>query len=350
MSTQSIKAKSTSAKPISTKPKKSKASPAKIPGLTQKQLLNAWRKMVEIREFEERIHVENPTGDIAGFIHLYAGEEAIAVGICEHLTDADYIGSTHRGHGHCIAKGCDLNGMMAEIFGRVTGLCGGKGGSMHIADLSKGMLGANAIVGGAPPLATGAALTAKTRGTRNVAVAFTGDGGSNQGLTFEAMNMAVVLQLPCIFVFENNGYGEGTGHDYAVGSRDIAGRAAAFGMPAVKVDGCDFFAVYDAAADAIERARNGGGPSAIEATAMRWYGHFEGDPMNYRSKEELAFIRAERDPLLIFRERTRDVLAAADLDAIVDEVRAQVDEAVKAARAAPFPPVENVLTDVYVSY
>lgn len=237
--------------------------------LSKSELLKAYRKMREIRVFEERLHQENTTGDIPGFIHLYCGEEAIAVGVCENLKDTDYIGSTHRGHGHCIAKGCDIHGMMAEIFGKDSGLCRGKGGSMHIADLSKGMLGANAIVGGAPPLAIGAALTAKTLGNGGVAVSFTGDGGSNQGLVFEAMNMAVVLQLPVIFMFENNGFGEATGHDYAVGGRNITQRAAGFGMPAVKVDGTDFFAVYEAVSEAVERARNGGGPTAIEAIAHR---------------------------------------------------------------------------------
>ena len=199
-------------------------------------------------------------GGIPGFVHLYAGQEASAVGVCAHLGRSDYIASTHRGHGHSIAKGCDVTGMMVELFAKQGGLCGGKGGSMHIADLDQGMLGANGIVGGGPPLVVGAALTAKTLGTGNVAVSFTGDGGSNQGTTFEAMNMAVVLKLPAIFVFENNGYGEYTGASYAVGSRDIAGRAAGFGMPAVKVSGDDFFAVHEAAREAVERARAGGGP------------------------------------------------------------------------------------------
>ncbi|MFS0827771.1 thiamine pyrophosphate-dependent dehydrogenase E1 component subunit alpha [Pseudomonas phoenicis] len=318
--------------------------------LSKAQLLRAYRKMREIRVFEERLHHENTTGDIPGFIHLYSGEEAIAVGVCENLTDADYIGSTHRGHGHCIAKGCDLHGMMAEIFGKASGLCRGKGGSMHIADLSKGMLGANAIVGGAPPLAIGAALTAKTLGTRNVAVSFTGDGGSNQGLVFEAMNMAVVLKLPAVFVFENNGFGEATGHDYAVGGRDIASRAAGFGMPAVKVDGTDFFAVYEAAAQAVERARNGEGPSAIEAVAHRWHGHFEGDPMLYRADGEVERLRREHDPLQHFIQRIGDQLSAEELRAIDDEVQAQVDDAVTKARAAEYPSVDNLLTDVYVAY
>lgn len=318
--------------------------------LSKSKLLQAYRKMREIRVFEERLHQENTTGDIPGFIHLYSGEEAIAVGVCENLTDADYIGSTHRGHGHCIAKGCDLHGMMAEIFGKESGLCRGKGGSMHIADLSKGMLGANAIVGGAPPLAIGAALTAKTLGTRNVAVSFTGDGGSNQGLVFEAMNMAVVLKLPTVFVFENNGFGEATGHDYAVGGRDIANRAASFGMPAVKVDGTDFFAVYEAVAVAVERARNGEGPSAIEAVAHRWHGHFEGDPMLYRTDGEVERLRRDNDPLQIFSKQVEGQISAEELQAIDDEVQAQVDDAVAKARIADYPSVDNLLTDVYVSY
>ncbi|MCW2101755.1 UNVERIFIED_ORG: pyruvate dehydrogenase E1 component alpha subunit [Pseudomonas psychrophila] len=318
--------------------------------LSKSELLKAYRKMREIRVFEERLHQENTTGDIPGFIHLYCGEEAIAVGVCENLKDTDYIGSTHRGHGHCIAKGCDIHGMMAEIFGKDSGLCRGKGGSMHIADLSKGMLGANAIVGGAPPLAIGAALTAKTLGNGGVAVSFTGDGGSNQGLVFEAMNMAVVLQLPVIFMFENNGFGEATGHDYAVGGRNITQRAAGFGMPAVKVDGTDFFAVYEAVSEAVERARNGGGPTAIEAIAHRWYGHFEGDPMLYRADGEVERLRQESDPLKIFSQHVAGQISPQELQAIDDEVTALVDDAVAKARAAEFPAVENLLTDVYVSY
>ncbi|MFH6567083.1 MULTISPECIES: thiamine pyrophosphate-dependent dehydrogenase E1 component subunit alpha [Pseudomonas] len=318
--------------------------------LGKSELLRAYRKMREIRVFEERLHQENTTGDIPGFIHLYCGEEAIAVGVCENLEDTDYIGSTHRGHGHCIAKGCDIHGMMAEIFGKDSGLCRGKGGSMHIADLSKGMLGANAIVGGAPPLAIGAALTAKTLGNRGVAVSFTGDGGSNQGLVFEAMNMAVVLQLPVIFMFENNGFGEATGHDYAVGGRNIAQRAAGFGMPAVKVDGTDFFSVYEAVAVAVERARAGEGPTAIEAVAHRWYGHFEGDPMLYRADGEVERLRKDSDPLQIFSQHVAGQISPEELQAIDAEVNALVDDAVAKARAADFPALESLLTDVYVSY
>jgi pyruvate dehydrogenase E1 component alpha subunit len=316
------------------------------------QLMDAYRRMRTIREFEERINVEFLNGHIPGFVHLYAGEEASAVGVCMHLDDRDTIASTHRGHGHCIAKGCDVQGMMLEIFGKAGGLCGGKGGSMHIADLERGMLGANAIVGGNPPLAVGAALTAKTLGTDRIAVSFCGDGGSNQGTTFEAMNMAVVLQLPIVFVIENNGYGEGTGAEYHVGSKDIARRAEGFGLPAVAVDGTDFFAVYEAMGVAAGRARSGGGPSFIEARCMRFYGHFVGDPQTYRSKEELENCRQTGDPLVNFRRRVLEekLLSESELDAADNGIRDQIEAAVRAAQAAPFPALSELTTDVYVSY
>ncbi|MEB3754368.1 thiamine pyrophosphate-dependent dehydrogenase E1 component subunit alpha [Acinetobacter sp. MD2(2019)] len=318
--------------------------------LTEEQLLAAYKRMRDIREFEDRLHEENNTGDIPGFIHLYSGEEAVAVGICENLTDQDYITSTHRGHGHCIAKGCDIHDMMLEIFGKDAGLCRGKGGSMHIADLDKGMLGANGIVGGGPPLAIGVALTAKTLKTGGVGLSFTGDGGSNQGLTFEAINMAVVLKLPVIFIFENNGFGEGTSHDYAVGSKDIAGRAAGFGLPAEKVDGTDFFAVYAAAQKAIERARRGEGPSVIETVTNRFYGHFEGDPGLIRSKDEIDYVKEHKDPIKIFREKVKGQIDEAKLDAIDAASKTNVDDAVAKARAAKYPEISQLLTDVYVSY
>ncbi len=315
-------------------------------------LLDAYHRMKSIREFEERIHVENTTGEIPGFVHLYAGQEAVATGVCLQLRDSDYIGSTHRGHGHSIAKGCDIEAMMLEIYGKKGGLCAGKGGSMHIADFEKGMLGANAIVGGNPPLVIGAALTAKVKGTDGVAVSFSGDGASNQGTTFEAMNMAVVLKLPVVFIFENNGYGEGTGCDYAVGADSIAKRAESFGMPAVSVDGTDFFAVEAAAREAVTRARTGQGPSAIEASAMRFYGHFEGDPQAYRSADELVELRETGDCLKIFRAKVeKDQLVTADaLDQIDREVADLIDEAVDKARKADFPTSDDLLTDVYVSY
>ncbi len=319
---------------------------------TSERLRHVYRQMRTIREFEERLHTEIATGEIPGFTHLYAGQEAVAVGVCEPLSDADYIASTHRGHGHCIAKGCDLTGMMKEIYGRSDGLCKGKGGSMHIADFQKGMLGANAIVGGGPPLAVGAAIACRRRGDGTVSVAFGGDGSCNQGTVFEAMNLAVVLNVPAIFVFENNGYSEHTGVSYAVGSKDIAGRARAFGMPAETVDGSDFFAVNEAMRRAIAHAREHGGPAAIEAVTTRFYGHFEGDPQRYRAKDEVARHRETMDCLKRFRARmAKDgTLAAGELDAIDQAVLAEIDAAVKAAKASPLPTEADLTTDVYVRY
>jgi acetoin:2,6-dichlorophenolindophenol oxidoreductase subunit alpha len=320
--------------------------------LDRDALLLAYTTMRRIREFEERVNAEFVAGHVPGFVHLYSGEEAIAVGVCTHLDPGDYIGSTHRGHGHSLAKGCDSTRMMLEIFGKAEGLCAGKGGSMHIADLQRGMLGANAIVGGNPPLVIGAALTAKTLKSGRVAVAFTGDGGSNQGTIFEAMNMAVVLRLPAIFVIENNGYGEGTAAEYAVGAKDVARRAAGFGMPAATTDGSDFFAVYDAMAGAVTRARSGEGPSFIEARCTRIHGHYCGDPQAYRSKEELAQAREVHDPIAAFRRRVvaSGDLTAAELDSIDRSAAAEMDAAVAAAHAGAAPSVDALYTDVYANY
>ena len=320
--------------------------------LDRVRTLHAYRQMRLIRDFEERLHIEIATGDIPGFTHLYAGQEAVAVGVCEQLGDADYIVSTHRGHGHCIAKGCDVLGMMKEIYGRQDGLCHGKGGSMHIADMTKGMLGANAIVGGGPPIAVGAAIACKLRGNHNVSVAFGGDGSANQGTVFEAMNMAVVLKVPAIFILENNGYSEHTGASYAVGSNDLAGRSRAFGMPAECVDGADFHAVFDAMGRAVAHARNGGGPSTIETTITRFYGHFEGDPQNYRAKDEVAKLRVSMDCLKRFRTRAAEdgKVAVAELDAIDAEVSALIERAVVEAKASPPPAPAALYSDVYINY
>jgi len=320
--------------------------------LPTEQLLHAYRVMRTIRAFEERLHVEFATGEIPGFVHLYAGEEASAAGVMAHLDDEDCIASTHRGHGHCIAKGVDVYGMMAEIYGKKTGVCQGKGGSMHIADLSKGMLGANGIVGAGAPLAAGAALAAKLKGSRSVAVAFFGDGGSNEGAVFEAMNLASVWNLPCIFVAENNGYAEATASNWSLACDHIADRAAGFGMPGVTVDGLDFFAVHEAAGAAIERARAGEGPSLIEVKLTRYYGHFEGDAQTYRAPDEVKHYRETRDCLMQFRERTvrAGLLLASALDSIDAEVHASIDEAVLRAKADPKPSPADLLSDVYVAY
>lgn len=320
--------------------------------LSKDQLLEAYRRMRTIREFEENCHRENTTGEIPGFLHLYCGQEANAVGVCMQLEDRDHIASNHRGHGHCLAKGADVKGMMLELYGKQDGLCNGRGGSMHIADVSKGIIGANGIVGAGAPLATGAALTAKTLGTGGIAVSFQGDGASNEGYVFEAINMAVILELPMIFYFENNGYGEFTGHDYAVGCKDIAGRAASFGLPAVKIDGTDFFEVHEAFGEAAKRARNGKGPSVIEAQAVRFYGHFEGDPQAYRSKEELTDARENRDCLKIMRHKLVKGKKASDeeLDAIDRESVELIDSCREAAKAAAFPDPSTLTQNTYVSY
>ena len=314
-------------------------------------LLECYRSMATIRRFEDRVHDEFAAGKIPGFVHLYAGEEASAVGVCSQLSARDMIASTHRGHGHCIAKGCDVTGMMKEIFGRSEGLCGGKGGSMHIADLAKGMMGANGIVGGGPPLICGAALTAKYLKTGGIAVAFVGDGGSNQGTTLESYNLAKVWQLPVIFVVEDNGYAESTASAWSVGGSQV-GRAAGFGMPGYEVDGFDFFAVYDVAREAIERARDGGGPSLIHAKLMRYYGHFEGDAMTYRLPGEVLKAREEQDLLKTFRKRVMSagLIEGHDLDAVDLEVARLIDEAVAASEAAPAPKETDLATDVYVNY
>ena len=319
--------------------------------LNTEQFLKAYRTMRTIRDFEDKISEQFMKGNIPGFLHLYSGQEAVAAGICLLLNDDDYVISTHRGHGHCIAKGADVGAMMKEIMAKQGGLCDGKGGSMHIADFDKGMLGANAIVGGGPPIIVGAALSAKTLGTDRVGVAFGGDGSSNQGTTFEAMNLAVVLKLPAIFLFENNGYGEGTHASYAVGSKDIASRAQGFGMPAYRVDGTDLFAVYETCQKAVAHCRAGKGPVTIEATVPRFKGHFEGDPQAYRGEGEIESLMKEQDCLAIARARaTKDKLAKAkDLDRIDQEVAEYIEEVTAAALAAPAPDDSELMTNIYSS-
>ena len=319
--------------------------------LPREALLRAYRTMRAIRAFEERVHVEFGSGAIPGFVHLYSGEEACATGVMMHLTDRDVIASTHRGHGHCIAKGCDIPAMMAEIFGRKDGLCGGKGGSMHIADLAKGMMGANGIVGGGPPLICGAALSAKTRKTGGVAIAFVGDGGSNQGTTLESYNLAKVWNLPAVFVIEDNGYAEATPSSYSVAG-DQLDRARGFGLFARRADGLDFFAVYEAAEEAIGHARAGKGPALLHLKTSRFFGHYEGDAGTYRAADEVDRLRAEKDCLAGFRRRVLEagLLAAAQMDAIDAETEQLVDEAVRAAKASPMPAAADLLTDAYLAY
>lgn len=326
--------------------------------LSRDELLRAYRQMKIIREFEERLHTEIMTGEIAGFTHLYCGQEAVAVGVCELLTPADKIVSTHRGHGHCLAKGTDVKSMMKEIWGSREGTCKGKGGSMHIAEVDVGMLGANGIVGAGAPIAVGAALAARLNGPDkdgklSVAITFSGDGACNQGTTFEAMNFAVVTKAPCIFVFENNHYSEHTGVDYAVGtSKDIASRAEAFGMKVWRGNGDHFFDVYETMREVLDYVRAGHGPAAVEFDTERFFGHFEGDPQRYRGDGELDRIRETRDCLKKFRASVTGakLLTDEDIDALDAEVMDLIEQSVAEARLAARPTAEDVLTDVYISY
>jgi pyruvate dehydrogenase E1 component alpha subunit len=328
-------------------------APPPVPGVTElpdaEVLRWLYQTMVLIRRFEERIDALRQAGRLQGSAHLYVGQESVAAGVCGQLKNDDYVASTHRGHGHAIAKGVDVARMMAELFGRATGTNGGKGGSMHIADTSVGMLGATGIVGAGIPMALGAALSARTRGTKQVAVAFFGDGAMGQGLVYECLNMSAIWKLPMIFVCENNGYAESTPAEYALGTTDLAERAQPFGVHASTVDGQDVFAVYSEAGEAVERARHGAGPSFIECKTYRYHGHFLGDdPRRYRSAEEEARYRA-RDCVEHFERavRVRGVLSEADLRNIDEQARTSIDAAVEFAEQSPPPAVSELTTDVY---
>ncbi|WP_339208936.1 thiamine pyrophosphate-dependent dehydrogenase E1 component subunit alpha [Bacillus sp. FSL R5-0432] len=320
--------------------------------LTKEKAVWMYQKMQEIRQFEDRVHALFTKGILPGFVHLYAGEEAVAVGVCAHLNERDSITSTHRGHGHCIAKGCDLKGMMAEIYGKATGLCKGKGGSMHIADFDKGMLGANGIVGGGFPLACGAALTAKYKKTENVSVCFFGDGANNQGTFHEGINLAAIWKLPVIFIAENNGYGEATPFSYASSCKSIVDRAAGYNIPGIQVDGKDVMAVYQAAEQAIERAKNGEGPTLIECMTYRNYGHFEGDAQRYKTNQEKTEHQEERDAITLFKNELikQQLLTNGELSNIEAAVTEAIDEAVQFSEESEYPDQTELLTDVYVSY
>jgi len=305
--------------------------------------------MVTIRFFEQTVEKHFLAGEIPGFVHLYIGEEAIATGVCANLTADDYIASTHRGHGHSIAKGADVSRMMAEIFGKKTGYCKGKGGSMHIADFGVGMLGANGVVGGSFSIATGAALAAKMLEQKKVAVAFFGDGASNRGTFHESANLASIWKLPVIFLCENNQYASTTPYRSSTSVEDIADRARGYGMPGVVVDGNDVFAVYEAAKAAVERARGGGGPSLVEAKTYRIKGHFVGDPELYRSKEEVQEIFAKTDPISRFERQvsSEGSLSREKLDAIKLEAQELIDKALAFAKESPEPDPSELFSDVY---
>lgn len=316
--------------------------------LSKEKLIEIYKKMFEIRCFEEKVFELYAQNLVPGTIHLYAGEEAVAVGVCSNLRKDDYITSTHRGHGHCIAKGADLKRIMAEILGKKTGYCKGKGGSMHIADFNVGMLGATAVVGAGLPIAVGAGLSIKLKGTDNVVACFFGDGASNQGTFHEAINMAAIWKLPVIFVCENNVYAMGTRQSTVMLVENIADRAIAYGIPGVAVDGNNVLTVYDTAQKAVERARKGEGPTLIECKTYRHKGHSRIDPAKYRPKEEVeGWLR--NDPIKRLKEKLlqTSVLLEAEIQQIEKEVSAEIEEAVKFAIESPHPAAEEALEDVY---
>jgi pyruvate dehydrogenase E1 component alpha subunit len=310
------------------------------------------RRMVRIRLFEEAAGRLAEANKLPGFLHLYVGEEAVASGVCGALNDDDHITSTHRGHGHLVAKGGDFNRMMAELMGKATGYCKGKGGSMHISDTSLGMLGANGIVGAGSPIAVGAAFANKYRGKGQVAVAFFGDGSTNIGAFHEAANMACALHLPIVFACENNEYGEFTPRDKTMAITDVVDRAAGYGMPGVIVDGMDVIAVHEAAVEAVERARQGGGPSMIEAKTYRFYNHHgvQNLGLKYRSDEEVAVWKL-RDPIFTFEDRMIEngVATRANFDDIWAELRADIETAIQFAEDSPYPTPDQILVNVYTS-
>jgi pyruvate dehydrogenase E1 component alpha subunit len=309
-----------------------------------------YKKMLEIRKFEEKAIEFFTQNLIRGSMHLYIGEEAVAVGVCSALNKDDYIVSTHRGHGHCIAKGADLDKMMAELLGKATGYCKGKGGSMHIADVESGNLGANGIVGGGIPIAVGAALSSKLQKLNRVSVSFFGDGASNQGTFHESLNLASIWKLPVIFVCENNFYGITMPVKESTSVEKISERAKAYGIPGITIDGNNILEVYQTAFEAVERARKGEGPTLIEAITYRWEGHYKGDPQVYRSKEEIDEWK-EKDPIKRFRELLfAENILDEDMDAqIIKEVQEEIQNASDYALRSPNPSPQDLLNDVYAN-
>jgi TPP-dependent pyruvate/acetoin dehydrogenase alpha subunit len=315
-----------------------------------KLLLRMYRRMVMIRLFEEQVNDLYTRALMPGLAHLYIGEEAIAVGVCEALRSDDYITSTHRGHGHCLAKGAAIDRMFAELLGKEAGYCKGKGGSMHIADPDTGNLGANAIVAGSAGIATGAALSSKRLGNGRVTVCFFGEGALGQGVVYEVMNMAALWKLPVIYVCENNMYNEYT-HVSEAAAGDILARGPAFGVPSESVDGQDVRAVYTVTKRLVERARSGEGPAFLQANTYRFMGHHVGDISRdyYRSKQEEQTWKSERDPIKVLSAAilAQKIADQPALDQIQSEVKVEIDKAVQFAMAAPYPNVDKVEQDVY---
>ena len=321
--------------------------------LSREQMLNLYRKMITIRLFEEKIIDLYARGFIPGLAHLYIGEEAVAAGVCANLRKDDYITSTHRGHGHVIAKGAELKYMMAELFGKKTGYCKGKGGSMHIADIDIGVLGANGIAGGGIPIAVGAALSSKMRKTDQVTVCFFGDGASNNGVFHEGLNFASVHHLPVVFVCENNLYGISVSQKQHQAIQDISIRAVAYNMPGISIDGNDVCVVYEASSKSIQRARAGEGPTLIECKTYRWRGHHEGDPnqgKRYRTMDEVKEWM-EKCPIIRLEEKIlgEKVLTKAKMNKIREEIKIEIEEAEKFANQSPFPDAKDIYEDVFVS-
>ncbi len=318
--------------------------------IPKKTMIEMYTTMLKIRLFETKVSELFAANKIPGVVHLYIGEEAVAAGVGATLEKKDYITSTHRGHGHLLCKGGEINLMLAELFGKKTGYCKGKGGSMHIADIDLGILGANGIVGGGPPLATGAGLAAMYRGTDAVAVCFFGDGASNQGTTHEAMNLAACWKLPVIFVNENNMYGLSSCTLDTMCVADVADRAAAYGIPGVVIDGNDVVAVFEAASEAVKRARKGQGPTLLECKTYRHRGHTEGDPGTaYRSKEEIEEWK-QKDPIPRFEKKLLQmkVLTRKKMEDIQRSINKELDEGLQFADESPYPDATDVTTDVYV--
>ena len=320
-------------------------------GLSDEQLLDLYRTMLRIRRFEERAKELFLEARLYGSVHLYIGEEAVATGACAALREGDVISSTHRGHGHCIAKGLELTRMMAELMGKATGYNHGKGGSMHIASMEHGMLGANGIVAAGIPISTGAALGFWVRGSKEVALCFFGDGAANHGSFHEGINFGAVLDLPVVFVCENNQYSQYHSVKQDMPIENVADRSVSYGIPGVIVDGSDVLAMYGATKEAVDRARRGAGPTLIEAKTYRFEGHFLGDPEPYRTKEEVAEARRSRDPLVKFSAVLQElgVASADDLTRIDDEVKEAVEESVRFGEESPEPDENLLLTDIFTN-
>lgn len=310
--------------------------------------IDVFATMALIRAFETRVGELYRDGEIPGFVHTSLGQEAVAAGVGAALAPGDYVATTHRGHGHCLARGVDLDAMTAELFARAEGICHGKGGSMHIADPAKGVLGANAIVGASLPLATGAALSSKLLGQGRVAVAFFGEGAVNQGAFHEAANLAAIWDLPALLVCENNIYAEFSDSRALTRVASVAERASAYGIASAVVDGNDAEAVYRLATEAAERCRDGRGPFLIEAETYRWHGHYEGDSQPYKPEDEAA-AWIDRDPLTLAADRLveREGASREDLDDIQAKARARVDAAIERARSLPVPEPEEAYADVF---